>query len=389
MASQDTRTLHVSKLYASQYSRTDVYLRISKIHSEMKSKFTQIAKGKNTVRGAGSAGEAKELQEFMQLIKDASASKFVMDSIEDQAVRSVISNVVNMSLKATNNINGRLFRYVAHSQEDISIQGLRFEQQLNAVIASTLSLAYGHGGKDLSFAISQIGLGTAQAGLDETMKKVVQNTAVKIEKAVDSKNKAIFSKAVTVDKDGKIDSSGLAYRGQITVAPTTYLYKIASLLQKANFTAKSYASVKQKWIAAIKLKISQKTQSTALTLGSTESARALLTVFQAHMPPPVALSAYYYVMNTSSSAVKAMASRMRFIYELTGYGQRYSGAHLFMNELLGVEGEALRANYIIYNDPGSPYIYVRSTADIIIELWDEIDKIIEKKEIELSKSLFH
>lgn len=107
------------------------------------------------------------------------------------------------------------------------------------------------------------------------------------------------------------------------------------------------------------------------------------------MPPPVALSAYYYVMNTSNNSVKAMASRMRFIYELTGYGQKYSGIHTFMNDILGAEGNALRANYMIYNDPGSPNIYVRSTADIIVELWDEIDKILEKKEIELSKSLFH
>lgn len=389
MASEDTRTLHVSKMYAGQYARTDVYAKISKIHSEMKRKFTQISRGKDVPRGSGSAAEAKELQEFFQLIKDASASKFVLDSIEDKAVQSVISSIINMSLKATNNTNGRLFRYVASSREDIATQGLRFEQQLNAVMASTLSLSYGRGGKDLKFAIDKIGLGAAQAGIDEAVKGAIKDAAAEFEKVIDSKNKATFSKCVTVDKDGKIDSSGMAYRGHIIVSPTSYLYKIASLLQKANFTAKSYASQKQKWISAINLKISQKVQSTELTLGSTETARVLLTVFQAHMPPPVALSAYYYVMNTSNNSVKAMASRMRFIYELTGYGQKYSGTHTFMNDILGAEGNALRANYMIYNDPGSPNIYVRSTADIIVELWDEIDKILEKKEIELSKSLFH
>ena len=121
-------------------------------------------------------------------------------------------------------------------------------------------------------------------------------------------------------RDGKIDASGLTFTGTITAEPTSYLGKIARLLSKANFTAKSYASEKERWVSAIRMKLITQTKSNALHLGSTESARVFLTVLGSHLDPPVALSAYMYIINTKNQYVKAMAARMRFIYELTGYG---------------------------------------------------------------------
>ena len=50
---------------------------------------------------------------------------------------------------------------------------------------------------------------------------------------------------------------------------------------------------------------------------------------------------------------------MRFIYELTGYG------------LIGENGEVQFADYLIFNEPDSPNIYVRDTASLIL---DEIER---------------
>lgn len=382
----DSRILHVSKKYANQYSQADVYAELSQAHKTMRQQFLHIAKGKGHT-GAGSRREAAELQDFFQLVKDASASKFVLDSIEDATIRGVIGTIVDVSLKTSDTHSGKLFRYVADSIDDISNQGARFEKQLNAVIASTLSLSYGDKyGKNIKSAMGKIGLGNISVAIDKATQTALQEAGEAVLEETEGTNKATFSKYVLIEKSGKIDSSGMMYKGEITASPTSYLYRIASLLQKANFTAKSYTSMREQYIKSINLTITKKTQSASLTLGSTESARVLFTVLKQHMPAPVALSAYYYIMNTSSNSVKVMASRMRFIYELTGYGQQYQDT--FIQNILGANGSALRANYIIYNDPGSMDIYVRSTADIITELWNEIDNLLTKKEIELSKMLF-
>ena len=49
----------------------------------------------------------------------------------------------------------------------------------------------------------------------------------------------------------------------------------------------------------------------------------------------------------------------------------------------------MRANYIIYNDPAGDGIYVRSTADIIKEIWNSVNLVIERRAVELEKKMFY
>jgi hypothetical protein len=52
-------------------------------------------------------------------------------------------------------------------------------------------------------------------------------------------------------------------------------------------------------------------------------------------------------------------------------------------------GSEFRANYIIYNDPASDDIFVRSTADIIVELWDKLSAEIDRRAVEIEKKMFY
>ena len=382
--------LHVANTY-SQYKQMDLSGLLQSIHDELYNKFQNIAQGQATA-GAGSSQEAKELQDFFQDIKTASNSqvgRYYLDSIQDTMKREVISQVVQMSLRASDNPSS-LFRYVASSQDEIWRQGAVFEKQLSAVMASVLNMASSKriDSRSVRNLASSMNWGSKTAGLDANLidemgKSATQAALNQFNETANSKDK--ISKYVTEYRDAKIDVSGLSFTGTITAEPSSYLYRIATLLKKASFTAKSYASEKQKWIQAIRMNIITQSQNTKLHLGSAESARAFLTVLGAHLQPPVALSAYMYIINTDNTLIKAMASRLRFIYELTGYGQKYKDRTI--QQLLKAEGD-LRANYIIYNDPGSNNIFVRSTADIINELWNEITDLLDETSIDIAKKLF-
>jgi hypothetical protein len=127
--------------------------------------------------------------------------------------------------------------------------------------------------------------------------------------------------------------------------------------------------------------------SQEIKLGSTNLGRVYTDIFtkEAGTPPPVSLSLYMYLKNTKNTEIKEAASRLRFIYELTGYGQTYVDNAI--QDILNAEGIG-HANYFIYNDPASDNIYVQSTAVIIAEMWDEIKNMLDRGSVSLSKVFF-
>ena len=384
MAQQDNRILHVSSKYKNLQGM-DVATKLDNIHDTLYKEFSAVAKGKG-IKGSGSAKEAKELQNFMALVKRTSKDSSYANNIKDQMIRQVIESVVSLSMKTARTGTQSLFYYVAKDRKKIWEQGDIFERQLSAVVASTIGMAAGHSKAQVKRSASAVNLGKESATMiDSVAKELIQNAAEQIDKEIDKNNKATFSKYVTVEKDAKIDISGLRYQCTLSAEPSSYLYKIASLLQQANFTAKSYRSQTVFWDRKIKEYVTKKTEKATLHLGHSEAARSLLTVLGANnIAAPVALSMYYYIMNTSDENVKKKAANLRFIYELTGYGQHYKN-----DAIQNLFGSEFRANYIIYNDPASDDIFVRSTADIIIELWDKLSTEIDRRAVELEKKMFH
>jgi hypothetical protein len=119
---------------------------------------------------------------------------------------------------------------------------------------------------------------------------------------------------------GKIDVTGTMATVTVGVGASPYLTEIAELLNKASFSIKSYSS--KSFDKELERLIDSKV--TKLHLGHTNQKRILQDVLgAAGIPNKVSLSMYYYAKKTKNKTVKKEASRLIFIYELTGYGQKY------------------------------------------------------------------
>ena len=182
---------------------------------------------------------------------------------------------------------------------------------------------------------------------------------------------------------GKIDVTGTMATVTVEVGANPYLAEIAELLNKASFSIKSYSS--KSFDKELERLIDSKV--TKLHLGHTNQKRILQDVLgAAGIPNKVSLSMYYYAKKTRNRTVKKEASRLIFIYELTGYGQKYvNNAIQSVLSELGVNG----ANYFIYNDPATQDIHVVSTAKLIKDMWEHVDDLLEKGATTLEKALFN
>ena len=370
------RVLHVASAYAKYQNLSPAKL-IQQVHDDMYRKFVVTAKGKN-MAGAGSAAEAKELQDFFQGLKYY-AKYQNKDQLAESVDQAVIEQVLaNINTKLTNNrLIKNLFRRTSSQGWK---QGAIFEEELAQVVEEVLSMG---SGKQLQSGITQTGTKTVN---------IAQGEKINIQKygeaLVEAVGKGVYNKVKNTKTNfaavqGKIDISGLQAQVHITANPTSYLFRIATLLSKANISAKSYSS--SYWSNAIQKRITKISQE--IHLGHTDPRRIYTDLFtkEAGTPAPVSLSLFMYLKNTKNQKLQSMANKLRFIYELTGYGQQYVDQSI--QDILNAEGLG-HANYFIYNDPASDNIYVQSTASIIAEMWDTIDDIIKKDSVTLSKSFF-
>lgn len=371
------RILHVANAY-SQYQNMSPAQLIQSVHNNMYNKFVVTAKNKNKA-GAGSAAEAKELENFFQSLKYYSRyqnADHLAAGVELSTIQQVLANIE----PKFNRLIRNLFRYTNAVGYE---QGTRFEDDLALVVEEVLSMG---SGKTIESGITKMGTqhinirgqsNVATINVDD----IAQDIIASVGTTIHNKMKNMKTKYVSVQ--GKIDISGLKAQVQITANPKSYLARIAYLLSKANISAKSYSS--SYWHGRIKMQISKISQE--IHLGSTNPRRVYIDIFTkaAGTPPPVSLSLYMYLKNTKNVETREAASRLRFIYELTGYGQTY--VNKAIQDVLDAEGIG-HANYLIYNDPASDNIYVQSTAAIITEMWDEIRNMLNKGSIGLSKSLF-
>lgn len=372
------RILHVANAY-SEYQNMSPAQLIQSVHDNMYKKFVATAQG-NDKAGAGSADEAKELENFFQGLKYYSRYQNVdhlAAGVELSVIQQVLANIGPKFRRLTRN----LFRYTSALGSE---QGARFEDDLALVVEEVLSMG---SGKAIESGITKVGTkqvnigGQASTAVGIDIDGMASDIIASVGTTIYNKMKNIKTKYVGVQ--GKIDISGLKAQVQITAEPNSYLARIAYLLSKANISAKSYAS--GYWSGRIRMRISKISQE--IHLGSTNLGRVYTDIFNkaAGTPPPVSLSLYMYLKNTKNKEIREAASRLRFIYELTGYGQTYvDGA---IQDILDAEGIG-HANYFIYNDPASDNIYVQSTAAIIAEMWNEVKNILDKRSVDISKTFF-
>lgn len=376
----DTRYLHVPARFAAYADKNDMSVMLREMRQEIVDKYRVIAEGQGQV-GAGSSAEAALLQRFFQEIKTASKlgemgtdTSFLPTALTMQ----IIQNATKMGGYGSANTNWThaFFRGMGENQ------GIYFEREMANITAAALNLGGANTtGNSLMMGDETVNVGGMSAkALGNIMSQVSKGTLKSIEaqtqKWAQQAAKA-SNRYVTVGVSGKIDVSGLNAEFTLTATGNPTLDHIIQLLSKATFTAKSYASVTTQYVDILKQVFTQESTRHELHLGSTNENRIFLDMLMkfGHLPYAVAVSFYYRTLNSRSKVVREELSRLRWIYELTGYGQTYTNITQDLQRRLNLES-GMGAKYLIYNDPASGNIYVRSTAELINQAMAEFARYL-------------
>ena len=364
--SADRRTLHISTNYI-EYENFNVSVELSKAQAKLVDKFKNIARGKSYI-GAGSKAEAQILSDFFYKIKQIDRQGS-LNKIEDAAFLSIIKRA---KILTNGNARGKLLPKSLTSGTD-------FEKVLGSIITATME--YASGGTDLSYLNkkTQFGAQSFRAGIlgnleNEIMQfgaNIVQSKANVLKKSLQSQVQNKNNDYVNIQlssenqSNAKIDVSGRIFANiEIIINPTSQIGVVANLLKRASFSAKNYDM--SYYRNQIKQRVQfQSERNIQLLLGKTKLDTVFFSLFSEEYPAPVVLSFLFYSLNTRNEQIRMKLAQLRFIYELTGYGQHYINneiEQLFKQEF---DESPFRVNYFIWNNPSTDTITVKSTAELI------------------------
>lgn len=186
-----------------------------------------------------------------------------------------------------------------------------------------------------------------------------------------SQRARVNGKEITVS--GKTDISAKQIEFVISSQIPEQMQQVLSLLSKAQFTLKNYGTG-SKTIEAL---IRKGLDPTQIHFGDSNVWRALVAVLtELGYRMNVIKSIYYSAYASGDASAQLHFYHIRYVYELTGLGQNY------IEKELKQFGEA---EFLIWNDPDSANIYVRSTADLVLEMMSEIFDGDWQKAITISK----
>ena len=334
---------------------TSVFL--NQVHADMINRYTL-----GGIIGQANIMEqnAQKLEIFFRQLKQDAQKPF--DSISSILNQQILEDVQVLSGAGTK--ISKLFHRTG---------GIKFEQELSKVIYSILSrVSTGNLNNQVSLAdknkgtinLGNINVGSQRAniahGLDlealilnPEVQRILEITGVETVKYFskeDRLNKNKYRYLTSVE--GKTDVQG--YTVEINGNPSAELLSIYHLLKDATFSAKNYGSFY--WDS----KIRGFNVSTHLRLGNTNVFRAFYGVLsELGYRDSTIISAFWgsWYEAEKHPQIALRINQIRFVYELIGSGLSYD------NDLLSG-----RVKYLIYNDPESDEIYVRSTAKIIQQL---------------------
>ena len=258
-------------------------------------------------------------------------------------------NMLNMNRKGTNRLKGDDLFHRSHAVSTSYGGDDIFEEELAAVLSviekeatgSTLGIANRLvGGKSANIKLQ----GEINKDINKIMTKLIQRTA----KRVNTEGQLLKEKHWTppVARPGKIDVNGLS---EIHIESDLHpawkdLYRVFS---GCTFSVKNYSSYFSNQLN--------------IHLGSTDYYKALYGSLSSlnYSQEQIDKIIYSGLASYNKSKNKTVASHfyhLRFIYELTGIG------------LYDSQGDPISGvDFLIYNDPSSDAIFVRSTADLIAQ----------------------
>lgn len=382
----DTRTLHVATQYEN-YEGTSLALLLSQSTDKLVNKFKKIASGKAGT-GAGSNAEAETLQDFFNKIKELDKQKH--EDLEESA----IATVINKATEALGEKRRKLF--------PAGLSGAEFEQTLSAIVVATINEAAATkfsnsaeltkianlGSQSFRAGKSQLGADLLQ--LPSALAQEIANAhgeqlRYAIRKSLKNNDNGIAS--ITLKEvhqaNAKVDVTGVILC-DIELQAGHELTHVAELLKTASFSAKNYSLAYAKAQVAKEARDQMRLQDINLRLGASKLDTVFMSLFGDTYPAPVVMSMLFYALNTSDPGIKMKLNQLRFIYELTGYGQHYYKGSVNLEienkfnatiskvfKDIGFDSDPFRVNYFIWNNPDAGGgIYVRSAAGLIAELYE-------------------
>lgn len=404
---------------------------LNQVHQQLEAKYIQ--KKTTTTVVAKDLDAAKQLQSFLQELKARSDARAKSLGVERRGVDT--NNVYNLLLQQAEDqeweklmeaINSqlstagfrtginRLFRRTEHAGKTNN-----FERELGAVIAAVNDSALASAGVDTSsldsYSPTQLGSERVSLSAVKDIPAALGNEMVRdaytrlmtrwnneIRTKKQSASMANLGHTASVSVQGKIDVNGKSPHAEIILSLSTSgkslsafqkrLRTVAKILQGATFTAKNYKSFRwddqaktyvpinndAPW--ANKLHIGQSDPFRAIhgTLSSLGYGSAVTGIYFTKMVEAldgIKFSKKPYAHSFHSDIVSHI-NHLRFVYELTGGGQTYDKA---------VDLAFPEARYLIYNDPTTGNIYVRSTASIVV---DYISSALKKKDSRVLNDAF-
>ena len=345
----------------------DVNVSLNEIHQALFAKYSAKLKGEF---GHGTKSEAKLLQDFLTAWKSFKMTGKTDLSMFDQITMSQIESLFSDIAKKAS-----MFK---------TSSGTRFEQQFGNFIYHVLDkVGTIQNRSNLTRKNIQTGAIGAVSALDglldelvaQYMKDIADVTKTEAERLAARTELAQLKKYIKAGaKPGKTDITATSVEVIINNAELSPdLYKIIDLLHRSQFTLKNYSSSYNAYL----LNIQRDLDPTSVHFGNTTLYRTFLAVLGELGYNTEEIKSLFYAMNnTSDLSAAAHFYHIRFVYELTGMGQKY-----LQKDFSNIS----EADFLVYNDPDSINIYVRSTADLIIEMFNTVFEGDWRRGISISK----
>ena len=336
---------------------------LNRVHNYLYNKYKNIAEQGNRF-GTGSTADAALLQEFLQAWKLYKSSRGVNNSnIFTDEFLSLIEQNMPSGLRGA----------FAFKQSG----GTKFEKQLSQFIYGLLQTNSNLNMDSGSFvdAINTGSVRTTRYGVDAgAVDQMATDMLTTLSKGVEDRLRPMYERAqadlakiahsgVIADVQIKTDIAVKNVNMTISVIPqlasNPYFFKVLDLLSRSNITAKNYD---EHGYGAHMRQLRGMIED-ALHLGDTNTYRAIFSVLGTlGWSSDMINSVYYATYSSGDSEALSHFAHIRFIYELTGSGQMINN----------VISDITDADFLIWNDYNSNRITVRSTADLVRQMMDDI-----------------
>lgn len=357
---------------------TSASAELNKVHQTLNARYKQQAYGQGSLNNVANA---KYLQDFLQAWKQYANTGVSSSNIFKTALLEAISSSFpkNMAFKF-NQAGGVKFEksfsnFIVQLLNN-PVMGTSLNENIDSALKKTMAGAK-HVTSSKSGTVNLIDLDEVAYELLRTTRTTVDNNLRQLAqegmRGLDSQRARISGKEISVQ--GKTDISAKMVEWKINIEAPAEIHKVVTLLAKAQFTAKNYGS--GYWAREQMKKRGMDPNS--LHFGNSNVWRAINAVLgELGYNSQIIKSIYYSAYAGADANAQLHLYHIRFVYELTGLGQHY------IDQNLQQFGEA---QFLIYNDYNSNNIYVRSTAELILDMYKEIFDGDWQKAIRITKNV--